>query len=133
MPIIEKAYAKLHNNYQSLISGDIGQGLADLTGGVADKAKIELQLPFVVDRDDMAEWERKDYKEKGWLVSRKDLLKDYPATKDGDQKWIKYIFEQSLVKRAEIQDKVDKLWKDLKESFEKKCLMGCSAEGEGFI
>jgi calpain, invertebrate len=40
--IIEKAYAKIHNNYQSLISGDIAQGLADLTGGVADKAKIEL-------------------------------------------------------------------------------------------
>jgi hypothetical protein len=25
------------------------------------------------------------------------------------------------------------MWKDLKESFEKRCLMGCSAEGDGYI
>lgn len=38
--IIEKAYAKIHNNYQQLISGDISQSLADMTGKVADKVKI---------------------------------------------------------------------------------------------
>ncbi len=41
MSIIEKAYAKLHNCYQSLISGDIAQALADMTGSVADKNKLD--------------------------------------------------------------------------------------------
>ena len=44
--LIEKAYAKLHNCYMSLKSGDIAQGLSDLTGKVAekyvmDKSKID--------------------------------------------------------------------------------------------
>lgn len=37
VPLIEKAYAKLHGCYQSLISGYIDDGLSDLTGFVAEK------------------------------------------------------------------------------------------------
>ena len=39
--LIEKAYAKLHQCYFALTSGDIAQGLADMTGKTPDKIKLE--------------------------------------------------------------------------------------------
>lgn len=40
MPLIEKAYAKLHGCYESLISGFVDDGLAELTGFVAEKLTL---------------------------------------------------------------------------------------------
>ena len=40
MPLIEKAYAKLHGCYQTLISGFIDDGLADLTALVCEKKTL---------------------------------------------------------------------------------------------
>jgi hypothetical protein len=37
VPMIEKAYAKLHGCYEALISGFIDDALTDLTGFVAEK------------------------------------------------------------------------------------------------
>ena len=37
MPLIEKAYAKIHGSYESLISGFIDDALADMTGGASQK------------------------------------------------------------------------------------------------
>lgn len=37
VPLVEKAYAKLHGCYQTLISGFIDDGLADLTAMVCEK------------------------------------------------------------------------------------------------
>lgn len=37
VPLIEKAYAKLHGCYQTLISGFIDDGLADMTSMVCEK------------------------------------------------------------------------------------------------
>ena len=41
VPLIEKAYAKLHNCYEALIAGYLDDGLADMTGHVTSKVKIQ--------------------------------------------------------------------------------------------
>ena len=40
MPLIEKAYAKIHGCYQTLISGWIDDGLSDMTALVCEKKTI---------------------------------------------------------------------------------------------
>jgi hypothetical protein len=60
-------------------------------------------------------------------------IEKYPLSEKGNEEWDKYVREKTIVKKIEIQDKVDALWQYLKESYEKKCLMGCSAEGDGYL
>ena len=43
VPLIEKAYAKLHGSYRSLVSGFIDDGLVDLTGLTSKKMIIEKE------------------------------------------------------------------------------------------
>jgi hypothetical protein len=40
VPLIEKAYAKLHLNYEALVSGFIDDALTDLTGFVTEKINL---------------------------------------------------------------------------------------------
>ena len=47
VPLIEKAYAKLHGCYESLNGGLIDDGLVDLTGFVAEKIKISGRGSFL--------------------------------------------------------------------------------------
>ena len=39
--VIEKAYAKLHNCYEALTSGDMAQALSDLTAFLPEHLKID--------------------------------------------------------------------------------------------
>jgi len=41
VPLMEKAYAKLHGCYQSLVGGSMAQGMVDLTGGVSEKYNLK--------------------------------------------------------------------------------------------
>jgi calpain len=40
VPLIEKAYAKLHGCYQALISGHLDDGIDEMTGLVSDKMRL---------------------------------------------------------------------------------------------
>ena len=40
VPLIEKAYAKLHGCYETLISGFLDDGLSDMTGHVSEKMQL---------------------------------------------------------------------------------------------
>ena len=40
VPLIEKAYAKLHGCYEALVSGFVDDGLTDMTGFVSEKLNL---------------------------------------------------------------------------------------------
>jgi calpain len=43
VPLVEKAYAKLHGSYQALISGDLSDALVDFTGLVSQRFPIKIE------------------------------------------------------------------------------------------
>ena len=44
LPLIEKAYAKLHSSYEAIVGGQLYQGVIDLTGFISKK--INIKKPF---------------------------------------------------------------------------------------
>jgi hypothetical protein len=52
IPLIEKAYAKLHGCYEAIHGGSISQALVDLTGGIAEKYFFEsIDIKEMIDSD----------------------------------------------------------------------------------
>jgi hypothetical protein len=48
VPIVEKAYAKIHGSYESLIGGYIDQGLNDLSGLCSEQIVLRQVFPTVL-------------------------------------------------------------------------------------
>lgn len=71
VPLIEKAYAKLHENYDSLISGFIDEGLVDLTGFTARKKNIGPE-----------QIKNKEESEKLWKMLQEYSSLEYETDKD---------------------------------------------------
>lgn len=57
VPLIEKAYAKLHGCYQTLISGFIDDGLADMTALVCEKKQLHNKAGEFDDKTKEQFWE----------------------------------------------------------------------------
>jgi hypothetical protein len=47
VPLMEKAYAKLHGTYEKLHGGTISESMVDLTGGVSEK--FYIRAPEIVE------------------------------------------------------------------------------------
>lgn len=59
LPLLEKAYAKVHGDYAAIVAGWAGEGVEDMSGGIATTSewrKLSLfqcwapRLPFFLDR-----------------------------------------------------------------------------------
>jgi hypothetical protein len=49
---MEKAYCKLHGNYETMCEGSIVEGLVDLTGGVAEGYSLtDLSTQKMIESD----------------------------------------------------------------------------------
>lgn len=69
VPLIEKAYAKLHGCYQTLISGFIDDGLADMTAMVCEKKTLHNRQGEFDDKTKEKFWEfLETMKENGCLM-----------------------------------------------------------------
>ena len=65
--LVEKAYAKLHGCYESLISGFIDDGLNDMTGFVSEKLKLRDKKGLSVTEDEF--WTKlKAFKDNGCMM-----------------------------------------------------------------
>lgn len=51
VPILEKAYAKLHGSYGAIAKGNLAESLADLTGGVSETVDLKSQRALEAIRD----------------------------------------------------------------------------------
>ena len=76
VPLIEKAYAKLHGNYEILNEGQIVEALVDMTGGVAEK--YDLSKPEIKNAVDSGQFWR-DLKKshgQGFMIVCENVIVD---------------------------------------------------------
>eukprot|EP00347_Sterkiella_histriomuscorum_P015188 403357982 len=94
VPLIEKAYAKLHGCYEALISGFIDDGLCELTGLASEKVQIQ-------DRDNGFPHEKIGDKLKFWKFllqqKRQKCMLGCSAKQDNSTQNMGKIFEQQKI------------------------------------
>lgn len=76
VPLIEKAYAKMHKCYEALCGGKMGEGMVDISGGVSEK--YNLKAPETLDDMENNEfWKKmKNYLKQGYLIGCANSQKD---------------------------------------------------------
>ena len=81
VPLLEKAYAKIHGSYEAIDGGSMAQALVDLTGGISEK--IYLETPEVKEMiEDGQLWkDLKKYRQQKFLLGCAKSVKD----QDGNQ------------------------------------------------
>ena len=105
VPLIEKAYAKIHNCYEALIQGSIDDGLTDMTGLVSEKTRLHGEKGFpsqeVGDKDEF--WQRLiGFNKAGTMLgcrvsSSINMLRKIKNKKSGSMKEQKVIIDDSFV------------------------------------
>ena len=76
VPLMEKAYAKLHSNYEKLNGGQMNEALVDLTGGVSEK--FHLRAPETAESIEGGQFwkDLKTYHQQGFLLGCANTVKD---------------------------------------------------------
>ena len=76
VPLMEKAYAKLHNTYEALNGGKMSEGMVDLTGGVSEK--FNLKAPETRESLENGQFwkELKKYLKLGYLIGCANSVKN---------------------------------------------------------
>lgn len=81
VPLIEKAYAKMHGCYEALHGGSIVEAMVDLTGGVSEKILLEAQEVKEAMESGQLWKELRKYFQAGYLLGCSNSRKD----EDGNQ------------------------------------------------
>jgi hypothetical protein len=81
VPLIEKAYAKLHGSYEAINGGSMTESLVDLTGGSSEK--FNLRAPEVAELiENQIFWkDLKKYHQQGFLLGCSNVVKDDSGVK----------------------------------------------------
>ena len=76
VPLMEKAYAKLHGSYENLNGGQLSEAMVDLTGGVSQK--FYMRAPEVVEEIEAGQFwkDLKKYHQQGYLLGCANTVKD---------------------------------------------------------
>lgn len=76
IPLMEKAYAKLHGNYEILNEGQIAEALVDMTGGVAEKYDLtKPDTKAAVDSGQFWKDLRKSHQQ-GFIIVCENVIED---------------------------------------------------------
>lgn len=85
VPLIEKAYAKLHKSYEALHGGSMAQAMVDLTGGISEKLFLEAPEVRELFEDSDQLWkDLKKYKQQRFLLGCAKQTKNEDGNQDED-------------------------------------------------
>jgi hypothetical protein len=76
VPLIEKAYAKLHGTYEKINGGTISEAMVDLSGGVSER--FFLRAPDMTEAIESGQFwkDLKKYASQGYLLGAANSVKD---------------------------------------------------------
>ena len=81
VPLMEKAYAKLHGTFEDLNGGSMAESLVDLTGGASEK--YNLRAPEIAEAIETQQFWKdiKKYHAQGFLIGCSNVVKDENGNK----------------------------------------------------
>jgi hypothetical protein len=75
VPLMEKAYAKLHGNYEMIDGDSMSSSLVDLTGGVSEKANLRAPETAEIIESGQFWKDLKKYHQLGYLLGCANVIK----------------------------------------------------------